>query len=374
MKSLKLLAEKYDQVQLTRSEEALVAAQTPDQLLETFQELSQISGDVIVAFEHAITNRSNLIKENTAEQDSDVRVAVLAMEKVLSHLDNSNDKQFCIAFESFARNASLEEGDLDVLTEGKQGFFSKLGKGIKKYAGKAATAVGKGVGAVAKGAGQVAGGLAGGVVGAGKALAQGAKQGYNVAKDVVAGTAPAKTGTAPAKAGTVPDGSVVQNGFTNNTPMTKKAGKWYNAQGQQVTDEVAADLEKQASNQSPAVTPATAAPATAAPATAAPVTAAPATANTKPARIGAPAARQAVDAAVKTVASMRSDRRDGVIDYAIQKLTPLKKGATAPAGQVATPTNTGPIQKAPARTAAAESLVAESVEAFYITTNKHFRK
>jgi hypothetical protein len=374
MKSLKLLAEKYDQVQLTRSEEALVAAQTPEQLLETFQELSQISGDVIVAFEHAITNRSNLIKENTAEQDSDVRVAVLAMEKVLSHLDNSNDKQFCIAFESFARNASLEEGDLDVLTEGKPGFFSKLGKGIKKYAGKAATAVGKGVGAVAKGAGQVAGGLAGGVVGAGKALAQGAKQGYNVAKDVVAGTAPAKTGTAPAKAGTVPDGSVVQNGFTNNTPMTKKAGKWYNAQGQQVTDEVAADLEKQASNQSPAVTPATAAPATAAPATAAPVTAAPATANTKPARIGAPAARQAVDAAVKTVASMRSDRRDGVIDYAIQKLTPLKKGATAPAGQVATPTNTGPIQKAPARTAAAESLVAESVEAFYITTNKHFRK
>jgi hypothetical protein len=364
MKSLKLLAEKYDQVQLTRSEEALVAAQTPEQLLETFQELSQISGDVIVAFEHAITNRSNLIKENTAEQDSDVRVAVLAMEKVLSHLDNSNDKQFCIAFESFARNASLEEGDLDVLTEGKPGFFSKLGKGIKKYAGKAATAVGKGVGAVAKGAGQVAGGLAGGVVGAGKALAQGAKQGYNVAKDVVAGTAPAKTGTAPAKAGTVPDGSVVQNGFTNNTPMTKKAGKWYNAQGQQVTDEVAADLEKQASNQSPAVTPATAAP----------VTAAPATANTKPARIGAPAARQAVDAAVKTVASMRSDRRDGVIDYAIQKLTPLKKGATAPAGQVATPTNTGPIQKAPARTAAAESLVAESVEAFYITTNKHFRK
>jgi hypothetical protein len=71
---------------------------------------------------------------------------------------------------------------------------------------------------------------------------------------------------------------------------------------------------------------------------------------------------------------MRSDRRDGVIDYAIQKLTPLKKGATAPAGQVATPTNTGPIQKAPARTAAAESLVAESVETFYITTNKHFRK
>jgi hypothetical protein len=315
MKSLKLLAEKYDQVQLTRSEEALIAAQTPEQLLETFQELSQISGDVIVAFEHAITNRSSLIKENTAEQDSDVRVAVLAMEKVLSHLDSGNDKQFCIAFESFARNASLEEGDLDVLTEAKPGFFSKLGKGIKKYAGKAATAVGKGVSAVAKGAGQVAGGLAGGVVGAGKALAQGAKQGYNVAKDVVGGTVPAKASTTPATIGTTP---------TTNTT------------GQNITPVV---------SQTPA-----------------PV------AQVAQGRVNKGDAEKAVDSVATQIQQVRVRDRQAVVAYAIQKLTAMQKAA--PAGQVATPTNTAPV----AQPAAAESLVAESVESFYITTNKHFRK
>ena len=346
MKSLKLLAEKYDRVQLTRSEEALVAAQTPEQLLETFQELSQISGDVIVAFEHAITNRTNLIKENTAEQDSDVRVAVLAMEKVLSHLDNSNDKQFCIAFESFARNASLEEGDLDVLTEGKPGFFSKLGKGIKKYAGKAATAVGKGVGAVAKGAGQVAGGLAGGVVGAGKALAQGAKQGYNVAKDIVSGTAPAKTGTAPVKTGAAPvktGAAPVADQNTTTTPVT--------------------------------TTPATTEPATTTPAKTTPVVGqnlAPVVGQTPaPAargRVNKGDAEKAVDSVATQIQQVRVRDRQAVVAYAIQKLTAMQKAA--PAGQVATPTNTAPV----AQPAAAESLVAESVETFYITTNKHFRK
>ena len=46
--------------------------------------------------------------------------------------------------------------------------------------------------------------------------------------------------------------------------------------------------------------------------------------NTNPAaagsRIGAPAGKQAVDNAMKTVAAVRADRRQGVIDYAQQKL------------------------------------------------------
>lgn len=37
-------------------------------------------------------------------------------------------------------------------------------------------------------------------------------------------------------------------------------------------------------------------------------------------RIGAPAGKQAVDNAIKTVGAVRSDRRQGVIDYAQQKL------------------------------------------------------
>lgn len=322
MKSLKLLAEKYDVVQVKRSDEALIATQTPGQLLESFQELSQISNDVIVAFEHAITNRSSLIKENTTEQDSDVRVAVLAMEKVLSHLDESKDEQFCLAFETFAKNASLEEADLAVLSEAKGGFFSKLGKGIKKYAGKAASAVGKGVGAAAKGAGQLAGGLAGGVVGAGKSLAQGAKQGYSAAKGLTSPQASGKT-------------------VTGNTPAQKTTPT--------------------------ATTPAATTPGANAPVAAKPVAAKPVS-QAAASRIGAPAARQAVDTAVNTVSTMRADRRDKVIDYAIQKLTALKKGAAAPVAQAATPTNAAPAQ------AAAESLVAESVESFYITTNRHFRK
>lgn len=325
MKSLKLLAEKYDDVQVKHSDEALIATQTPNQLLESFQELSQISNDVIVAFEHAITNRSSLIKENTTEQDSDVRVAVLAMEKVLSHLDESKDEQFCLAFEAFAKNASLEEADLAVLSEAKGGFFSKLGKGIKKYAGKAASVVGKGVGAAAKGAGQLAGGLAGGVVGAGKSLAQGAKQGYSAAKGLTSPQARDKT-------------------VTGNTPA-----------------------QRAAPTVTAPVVPTATTPAANAPVAAKPVAAKPAS-QAAASRIGAPAARQAVDTAVNTVSTMRADRRDKVIDYAIQKLTALKKGAAAPAAQAATPTNAAPVQ------AAAESLVAESVESFYITTNRHFRK
>ena len=325
MKSLKLLAEKYDDVQVKRSDEALIATQTPNQLLESFQELSQISNDVIVAFEHAITNRTSLIKENITEQDSDVRVAVLAMEKVLSHLDESKDEQFCLAFETFAKNASLEEADLAVLSEAKGGFFSKLGKGIKKYAGKAASAVGKGVGAAAKGAGQLAGGLAGGVVGAGKSLAQGAKQGYSAAKGLTSPQASGKT-------------------VTGNTPA-----------------------QKAAPTVTAPVVPTATTPAANAPVAAKPVAAKPAS-QAAASRIGAPAARQAVDTAVNTVSTMRADRRDKVIDYAIQKLTALKKGAAAPVAQAATPTNAAPAQ------AAAESLVAESVESFYITTNRHFRK
>ena len=72
---------------------------------------------------------------------------------------------------------------------------------------------------------------------------------------------------------------------------------------------------------------------------------------------------------------MRADRRNKVIDYAIQKLTALKKGATAPAKLVSTPsTKVLPTKTTVAKRRTSESLVAESVERFYITTNKHFRK
>ena len=312
MKSLKLLAEKYDAVQAQRSDEALIAAQTPSQLLEAFQELSQISKDVIVAFEHAITNRSSLIKENSTEQDSDVRVAVLAMEKVLSYLDESKDEQFCLAFETFAKNASLEEADLAVLSEAKGGFFSKLGKGFKKFAGKAASAVGRGIGAATKGAGQLAGGLAGGALGVGKSFAQGTKQGYTAAKGATGPTA--SQAVAPATDGQINKG----------------------------------DAEK------------------------------------------------AVDGVAAQIQKVQISDRQLVIDYAIKKLTELKATTkAAPAAKAALPkattkaapaakaakaappkagTSTAPAVK-PTRAAHTGSFgIAESVESFYITTNKHFRK
>lgn len=324
MKSLKLLAEKYEAVQVQRSDEALIAAQTPSQLLEAFQELSQISNDVIVAFEHAITNRASLIKENTTEQDSDVRVAVLAMEKVLAHLDESKDEQFCLAFEAFAKNASLEEADLAVLSEAKGGFFSKLGKGFKKYAGKAASAVGKGIGAVAKGAGQLAGGLAGGVVGTGKSLAQGAKQGYTATKGA-----------------TGPTASNATSATTQSTPAV----------------------------------------------TGAPV-ATQAVASAAGGHINKGDAEKAVDGVAAQIQKVQTKDRQLVIDYAIKKLAELKAATkAAPVAKTAPVTKaakTAPVTKAgtsttptakPTRAPHTGSFgIAESVESFYITTNKHFRK
>lgn len=377
MKSLKLLAEKYDVVQVKRSDEALVAAQTPGQLLEAFQELSQISGDVIVAFEHAITNRSSLIKENTADQDSDVRVAVLAMEKVLAHLDRGNDKPFCVAFESFAKNASLNEGDLDVLLEGKPGFFSKLGKGIKKYAGKALNvadkamkaapgAIGNYAGSVAKTTGQMVGGVAGGIAGAGKNLAAGLKQGvkggYNTTSKAPGAFDP-ETNTANKKTANTTATNTTTDTTGQNPAADKVADK--TKQVQNTTTDTTGQGQTVAQNTTPAADKANPAVATPAADKANPAAVQPGARKVDPK--GAPAARQAVDTAVNALLKMRSDRRDGVVDYAIQKLTALKKGA-APAGQVATPTSAVPAQ------AAAESLVAESVERFYITTNKHFRK
>ena len=380
MKSLKLLAEKYDVVQVKRSDEALVAAQTPSQLLEAFQELSQISGDVIVAFEHAITNRSSLIKENTAEQDSDVRVAVLAMEKVLSHLDRGNDKPFCVAFESFAKNASLNEGDLDVLLEGKPGFFNKLGKGIKKYAGKALNvadkamkaapgAIGNYAGSVAKTTGQMVGGVAGGIAGAGKNLAAGLKQGvqggYNTTSNAPGAFDP-ETNTANKKTTNTTATNTTTDTTGQNPAADKVADK--TKQVQNTTTDTTGQGQTVAQNTTPAADKANPA-AGQTPAPAAGQTPAPAAKG----RGTVKAATAAVDAAVAEISRVRGGKRadrTNVINYAIQALNKIKGAAPAgaPAGQVATPTSAAPAQ------AAAESLVAESVERFYITTNKHFRK
>jgi hypothetical protein len=218
MPNIKLLAEKYSEVQ-TQNIESLIADVSATELLECFSELARVDEEnVLISFNHAIKARQSgveMVKESTRFEDQDLKLAILALEKVLSHFDSTQDEGYCVMFEAFVSGKKKKIEDEDVNPQGdpnnvnKPGFLNKLGQGIKKYAGKAATAIGNGLkaapGAIAKGAaatgkyvgqtvGGAVGGLAGGLVGGTSAYANardtapyaGGTQGAN------------KTGTAPA--------------------------------------------------------------------------------------------------------------------------------------------------------------------------------
>jgi hypothetical protein len=215
MPDIKILAEKYEQVHTTPSAEQLIESITATELLECFNELAKTDEEnVLVSFSHAIGARSrgvSMVQESVKyEDDQELKLAILALEKVLTHFDESKDEDYCVMFETFARGKKeIEDEDVNPngdpadiaganstyplagLQQKKPGFFSKLGAGIKKYAGKAASAVGKGLaaapGAIAKGAaatgkyvGQTVGGAAGGLAGG---LVGGAKNAYTNARD-----------------------------------------------------------------------------------------------------------------------------------------------------------------------------------------------
>jgi len=215
MPDIKILAEKYEQVHTTPSAEQLIESITATELLECFNELAKTDEEsVLVSFSHAIGARSrgvSMVQESVKyEDDQELKLAILALEKVLTHFDESKDEDYCVMFETFARGKKeIEDEDVNPngdpadiaganstyplagLQQKKPGFFSKLGAGIKKYAGKAASAVGKGLaaapGAIAKGAaatgkyvGQTVGGAVGGLAGG---LVGGAKNAYTNARD-----------------------------------------------------------------------------------------------------------------------------------------------------------------------------------------------
>ena len=227
MPNVKLLAEKYSEV-LNSTAEQLIENISPAELVECFSALSRTDEhSVLVSFEHAIKARErgvSMIQESVKFEDQDLRLAILALEKVLAHYGNTQDEKYCVMFENFISGKSLNE---DAPAPQKQGFMSKLGQGIKKYAGKAATAIGNGLkaapGAIAKGAaatgkyvgqtvGGAVGGLAGGLVGGAKGAyanarntapyAGGTQGGGNPAP--VATTPPQQDGSNPAPAATTP--------------------------------------------------------------------------------------------------------------------------------------------------------------------------
>ena len=191
MPNVKLLAEKYNEV-LNPTAEQLIENVSPAELVECFSALSRTDEhSVLVSFEHAIRARErgvSMIQESVKFEDQELRLAILALEKVLAHYDKTQDEEYCVMFENFISGKSLNEA---APAPQKQGFMSKLGQGIKKYAGKAATAIGNGLkaapGAIAKGAaatgkyvGQTVGGAVGGLAGG---LVGGAQGAYNNARN-----------------------------------------------------------------------------------------------------------------------------------------------------------------------------------------------
>jgi hypothetical protein len=151
------------------------------------------------------------------------------------------------------------------------------------------------------GLGKAVGAVAGGAVQGAKNIWSGAKQGYDVGQNALK-----------------PDGT------TNQSGIAQAAQQGYQ-QGQQAL--------------APNTSPNTAGSSTAVPGNSTGNTApqpnaqttAPAAAPAKQGKVGVPAGKQAVDQAVATVQSVRSDRRPQVIQYAKQKVDALAGQAAKPA-------------------------------------------
>lgn len=166
--------------------------------------------------------------------------------------------------------------------------------------------VGKGVGNVIRGTSSAIQGAKGAWQGTKDAWNQGKQSGtYDRARAAVAGTPPTQQQPAPAQQGQAapqPAATTTQAAPAQAAPQQATAAPT----GQQGTS-------------APAAAPTAAA-------AAAPVQSAPA-ATTKPARVGVPAGKQAVDQAVQTVKSVRGDRRPQVVQYAQQQFANVKEHA-----------------------------------------------
>lgn len=167
--------------------------------------------------------------------------------------------------------------------------------------------VGKGIGDIARGAGAAVQGIKGAWDGAKDAYAQGKGAGYyDKARDVVRGNSPRIDPNAPADNTSAPVAGTTSGGAAG------------------------------AFSQQPAPQGNTA-PAPSAPQAAAPAGGAAGQFSQQPAapaqqgRVGVPAGKKAVDQAVTTVQSVRSDRRPQVIQYAKQKVDALAQQAAKPA-------------------------------------------
>lgn len=375
MPNVKLLAEKYNVVQENNSIESLVESSSPETILKEFNIISQVLPEsTYLAFEHAIESRQggrSIIEENADEQDNDIKLTVMCIEKVLKHLDTTSDKNYCLAFESFARGKKKEEEKLedeDVNPNGdpsdiaganstyplagaqkkKPGFLSQLGShlknGIQKYGTKLANglanvpaAVGQVAGATANGLGQAVGAVGGAAQGLGHSFKAGAKYGYQGAKQ--------NTGLA----GDITNKNLNQTGKPATAANTAPA----------------ADAPAPTANTASATPAPAAAPA---PLPAAPAAPAPAGSG----RVNVGDAKKAIDAVAAQLSKVQSRDRKGILDYALNKLAEIEKAQNdnarkkPAAGQImnqVTPANTQKV-------AAEQSVIKE----FYIINNKHFRK
>jgi len=177
------------------------------------------------------------------------------------------------------------------------------------------------------GAGNVAGSVAGGVVQGAQNFWNGAKQGYDKVRSAMKPDGTTQT-TPNAPSLSQGIGNVI-NAATGNTAPPQTPTQATNTQAtntQAQTNQVAPAPTGLGSDQV-AATPGEQPAPTAEPAP----TTQPAP-STKKAKVGVPAGKQAVDQAVATVQSVRSDRRPQVIQYAKQKVDALAGQAAKPAG------------------------------------------
>jgi len=185
MPDIKLLAEKYQVVQENKLENVVNQIDV-NTLLEHFVEMSKESNDVLTAFSKvyiAQAQGKELMRESVVTSNEDIKLAILCIEKILNHLKETEDENFCLKFESIILESSNVSKDLGIVLEAEGGFLSKVGKGITNFAkgvGKAGSAVGKGIVNTATGVGstvgKAVGGLAGGLVGG---AISGAKSAYS---------------------------------------------------------------------------------------------------------------------------------------------------------------------------------------------------
>ena len=95
MKSLSLLAEKYQEVQFSNPVK-IVAACTPHQLLQAITECSK-GHDLKAIFNYVAESNENgnsLVTESLIEENTEVAATILAVEKILSYYVEAKDEKF----------------------------------------------------------------------------------------------------------------------------------------------------------------------------------------------------------------------------------------------------------------------------------------